>query len=372
MAPSAPEHATPTTIDTDVLVVGAGPAGLFQVFQLGLLGLRVALIDALPQAGGQCLALYPDKPIYDVPGIPVCTGRELTAQLWAQAQPFLRAPVAPSCGPLWQHLVAGLRREGEGWRVDTAHAHTAHAGPSIQCKGVVLATGAGAFLPRGMGLAGLEALDNVHHLMPQGSQAGAWAGQHVVVAGGGEEALLAATQLLAWPADQAPARITLLHRRAVLQAPDDLLAAVNQALADGRLHLQVGMPTGFTAQDGRLQHLSLLQPDASTADFAADQWLVQLGLSPKLGPLAQWGVDLARKQVQVDASTFATNLGGIHAIGDAITYPGKLRLIVSAFHEATLAAHAMARAWVPQHPTQPLYTTTSAVLHHRLGVSHSG
>ncbi len=371
-----PDLSPPEAIDTDVLVVGAGPAGLFQVFQLGLLGLRVALIDALPQAGGQCLALYPDKPIYDVPGIPVCTGRELTAQLLAQAQPFLRPPVSPACGPLWQHLVSGLSaqptEQGPGWEVATCHAHTGQLGPTVRCKGLVLATGAGAFLPRGLGLPGLEALGNVHHLMPDTPEHVNWAGQHVVVAGGGEEALLAAAQLLQWPAHHAPARITVLHRRAVLQGPDALLTTVNAALADGRLHLHVGMPTAHAASEGRLQHLTLLQPDASHAELAADQWLVQLGLSPKLGPLAQWGIDLQRKQVQVDAATFATNLSGIHAIGDAIAYPGKLRLIVSAFHEATLAAHALARMWVPTHPAQPLYPTTNALLHERLGLSHSG
>ncbi|MEY4763876.1 MAG: hypothetical protein RI907_549 [Pseudomonadota bacterium] len=364
-------------IETDVVVVGAGPAGLFQAFQLGLLGMSVVLVDALPEAGGQCTALYADKPIYDVPGIPVCTGRELTERLLQQAHPFLGAPLAPqpsadttAPGRLWlNHLVASLDALPEGgFLLGTAHATTQATGPSLRARGVVLATGAGAFLPRGLGLAGLDGLANVHHHLSDAEQ---WAGQHVVVAGGGEEALSAVAHLLALPPALAPGRLTLMHRRAQWQAEPELLALVQEAITQGRVHLALGLPTAFAqeAEAPRLAHLNLLTPDSTTAELACDQLVIRLGLSPKLGPLQHWGLALERKQLPVDTAQFQTSLAHVHAIGDAVTYPGKLRLIVSGFHEATLAAHGLARHLIGGHPAQPLYTTTSAVLHDRLGLA---
>ncbi len=353
-----------TVIDTDVLVIGAGPAGLFQAFQLGLLGLRVDLIDALPEAGGQCAALYADKPIYDIPGIPVCTGRELTERLMAQAQPFIGGRL--HLGWVIDTLSGSLE---SGFALGSVSAQDAQAaGPAFQAKAVVVATGAGAFLPRSLNLPGLSALQGVHHHLSDALCA-TWAGQDLVVAGGGDEALSAAAQLLALPSGQAPGRITLLHRRAQFQAEPDRLAQAERWLAEGRLQLAVGLPTAAHSHDGRITALEVMGPDSQTTLLPCPHLLIQLGLSPKLGPLADWGLVLARKQVQVDPATFESSVAGVHAVGDAISYPGKQRLILCAFHEATLAAHALSRRLQADHPSHLLYTTTSPVLHRRLGVA---
>ncbi len=358
----------PPVIETDVLVIGAGPAGLFQAFQLGLLGLSVHIVDALPEAGGQCTALYADKPIYDVPGIPVCSGRELTERLLAQAQPFIAQNLHLNL------LVSGLQAQPaedadkppSGFQLDTVQAlHTQQPGPSFHARAVVVATGAGAFLPRSLNLPGLPALGNVHHHL---SDPALWAGQDLVIAGGGDEALDAVQQLMALPSDQAPRRITLLHRRAQFQAEPERVAQLEQWIAAGQVHLAVGLPTGVQAEQGLITALTLLGPDSQTATLPCPHLLIQLGLSPKLGPLQEWGLNLSRKQVQVNPGTCESTLAGVHAIGDAITYPGKLRLILCGFHEATLTAHALAQRLHADHPMHLLYTTTSPVLHRRLGI----
>ena len=347
-------------IHTDAVVIGAGPAGLFQVFQLGLLGLQAHVIDALPEPGGQCVALYPDKPIYDIPGVPVCTGRSLTAQLLEQAAPFLSASR--------MHL---------GQQVDTlavddtvplgAHRFTLHTdqGTAFRARAVFVAAGAGAFVPRALALPGLNgAPANLHHHL---LEAAPWAGQHLTVAGGGDEALHTVLTLLDTPPAQAPARISLLHRRDQFQAEPALDAAVRDALAKGRVQLVLGVPQGVQqAEDGRLLAIDLAQADGSLV-HTTDHLLVQLGLSPKLGPLSDWGLPMARKQINVDPATFASGVPGVYAVGDINTYPGKKRLLLCAFHEATLAAHAASALLNPDTPQHLLYTTTSPLLLQRLG-----
>jgi thioredoxin reductase (NADPH) len=351
-------------IETDVLVIGAGPAGLFQAFQLGLLGLRVEVIDALPEAGGQCTALYADKPIYDIPGIPVCTGRELTERLLAQARPFIEGRLHLG----WVIDTLGGTAEA-GFSLSAVSALDAQTkGPSFQARSVVVATGAGAFLPRSLNLAGLIGLRQVHHHLSDGACA-TWAGQDLLLAGGGDEALMALEQLLALPTAQAPRRITLLHRRAQFQAEPGRIAQAEQWIAEGRVHLAVGLPTAVHSEEGRITALDIMGADSQTTTLTCPHLLIQLGLSPKLGPLADWGLALARKQVQVDPASFASSVAGVHAVGDAISYPGKQRLILCGFHEATLAAHAISRHLQADHPSHLLYTTTSPVLHRRLGVA---
>ncbi|MFN3887753.1 MAG: NAD(P)/FAD-dependent oxidoreductase [Aquabacterium sp.] len=364
--------------DTDAVVIGAGPVGLFQVFQLGLLGLRAHVIDVLPEPGGQCVALYPDKPIYDVPGVPRCTGRELTRLLLTQAQPFLPAlapastdasgPGASGSSPYANvHLgqqVAGLARAEDGrWLV------TSSRGLQWRARAVFVAAGAGAFVPRSLNLPGLQDAGNVHFHAPE---AGAlpWAGQHVVVAGGGDEAL-ASVVSLANEADPArrPARLTLLHRREVFQAEPELDAAVRALIAEGRVALCVGMPTEAQVAKATVESLAILSPDETHHPLPLDHLLVRQGMSPKLGPLTDWGMALERKQIVVDTGTFETSLPQVYAVGDINTYPGKKRLLLCGFHEATMAAHAAAAALNPGSPQHLLYTTTSPLLRERLGVA---
>jgi thioredoxin reductase (NADPH) len=358
-------------IDTDAVVIGAGPVGLFQVFQLGLLGIKAEIIDVLPEAGGQCMALYPDKPIYDIPGVPVCTGRELTQQLLQQAAPFLLVDTGSSkATPRNLHLgqmVARLAPQATGgFVVETEE------GPSFHAKAVFIAAGAGAFVPKTLSIPELQGAANLHYHLPSfddHAEAAAWAGQHLVVSGGGDEALSAVASIMQAPAAQRPARLTLLHRRAQFQAEAPLAEAVQALIDQGAIELAVGMPTGTRIQNGRIEALSLLNADSATVELPLQHLLIRQGMSPKLGPLTNWGLALERKQLSVQAHSFETSVPGIYAIGDINTYPGKKRLLLCGFHEATLAAHHAAAALHPEAPQHLLYTTTSPLLHKRLGVA---
>ena len=354
----------PSMVETDAVVIGAGPVGLFQVFQLGLLGVKAHLIDVLPEVGGQCVALYPDKPIYDVPGVPLCTGRELAHLLLTQARPFL--PVNATSGQCEQvhlgHLVRELQAEGDGHFVLRTDQ-----GMQLRARAVFVAAGAGAFVPRTLNLPVLEGANNVHYHLDDAT-IGNLAGQQVVISGGGDEALSTAVMLAALPDDQRPAHLTLLHRRDQFQAEPTLDAQVPELLASQRLKLVVGMPTDAVVQAHRARSLTVLGTDSVSRELPFDHLLVRQGMSPKLGPVSQWGMNLERKQVSVSAATFESSTPGIYAVGDINTYPGKKRLLLCGFHEATLAAHAASAALNPEAPQHLLYTTTSPLLHQRLGV----
>ena len=311
---------------TDALVVGAGPAGLFQAFELGLVEARCHIVDALPRAGGQCAELYGDKPIYDIPALPRTTGDELVERLLAQLSPF---DVPFHFGS----PVADLRPRADG-RFDVATA----AGVRFDAGAVVIAGGVGAFLPRRLRVPGLEALRglSVVDALPDASD-GALRGRRVVVAGSDGAAVATART-----ARGAGAEVVLLHRRD--DFPHDGLA------------LEIGVPE--SAEDGRIV---LMTPDGGTRTLAFDLLVERLGLSPRLGPIAGWGLAMERKALVVDTERFETSQRGIHAIGDVCTYPGKQKVILSAFHEATLVAFAIA-------PRPLEYTTTSRRLHRLLGV----
>lgn len=353
-------------INTDTIVIGAGPVGLFQVFQLGLLGLNTHVIDALPEAGGQCVALYPDKPIYDVPGVPVCTGRELAQLLLAQAKPFL--PRDPASGQITNlhlnDLVASVQPLADGgFEIATQQ------GLQFHCRAVFVAAGAGAFVPRTLNVAALDGAANVHYHLPEALTAAPWAGQHLVIAGGGEEALTAVEALMDAPADARPASLTLLHRRDQFQAPPEQEARVRAWIAQGQVKLALGLPSDADLQDGRVTALQHLGADGATHTLPLDHLLIRLGLSPKLGPLVDWGFQLDRKQVSVSPDSFQSSVKGVYAVGDINTYSGKKRLLLCGFHEATLAAHHALAQLKPDQPQHLQYTTTSALLHQRLGLA---
>jgi len=335
---------------TDALIIGAGPVGLFEVFQLGLQGVKAHVIDALPHVGGQCAELYADKPIYDIPALTVCTGRELVERLQAQIAPM---QASFHLG----HLVEGLQRQADG-----RFAITTSGGSQFVATAVFIAAGAGAFVPRAFPLAECQpyAGTQVHH-HPSALQGAPDAA--TVVFGGDDLALEWALEL----AEHRPA-VTLLHRRDQLQAQPELLARVHAAIDAGHLQFVAGQPVSSGQLDGRLCSLTVATPDGGTQELPVDQLLVALGLSPKLGPLAHWGLALERKQIPVRTEDFQTAEPGIFAVGDINTYPGKKKLILSGFHEATLAAFgAMARI-APDHPAALEYTTTSKRLHRILGV----
>jgi thioredoxin reductase (NADPH) len=348
------------SLKTDCLIIGAGPAGLFQVFELGLREISARVVDALPSAGGQCVELYGDKPIYDIPALPACTGRELTERLLEQIRPF-----APSFH--FDQLVSRVARRDDG-RFDV---HT-KAGLQFDCGAIVLAAGVGAFVPRTLKVAGLEAFEGrqlFHHAERVPSEA--LAGKQVVVSGATDQALAFATRLcdaVARHAPGAPARVTLIHRRDVFDAEDDTVAAFRRACSAGALHFVAGQPTALALDGDRLAALTLLDASGAAVALRADTVVVLQGLSPKLGPLADWGLALERRHVHVETAKFATSVPGIFAIGDVIHYPGKQRLILSAFHEATLAAAGVAGHLRPGDDGPLEYTTSSPRIHRLLGV----
>lgn len=339
-----------TPIDTDALVIGAGPVGLFQAFQLGLQGIACHMVDALPHVGGQCAELYADKPIYDIPGIVVCTGRELVERLQQQIAPF-----QPTL-----HLgqtIESLQATQDGrWRVSTAK------GCTWLTKTVFIAAGVGAFVPRSLPIEGLQP-----HMGRQvwfGSQElPAFAGQHLLVMGDSDNALQTCLDAIGQAAS-----ITLMHRREHFNASAECVQAFQSAQAAGQIRFVAGQPTGVDTADERLSGLRYLNAEGEEVALACDQLVMALGLSPKLGPVAQWGLAMERKQLQVSTETFTTSAPGIFAVGDINTYPGKKKLILCGFHEATLAAFGAAAYLWPQDKTLLQYTTTSTTLHKRLGL----
>jgi thioredoxin reductase (NADPH) len=343
-------------IETDALVIGAGPVGLFTVFQLGLQGIQAQVVDVLDAPGGQCAALYPDKPIYDIPGIPVCSGRELVDRLLQQIAPF-------STGFHWNQQVSTLEPHRDGrWLVSTERNH--QVCEQFLARTVVVAAGVGAFVPKELKQEGLGAFlgQQLFYKVPPPQLV---TGKNLVIVGGEDEAV---AQAIAQAHSGQARSVTLLYRRDVLQASEAALAEFNTLQTAGRIQFLVGQVTGIETSQQQLTGLTVSTPEDQTLNLALDLLLVCQGISPKLGPVAQWGLTMERKQLTVDTATFATNAPGIFAVGDVITYPGKKKLIVCGFHEATLAAFAAAALVHPEASTVLQYTTSSALLQQRLGV----
>ena len=346
-------------IETDALIVGAGPVGLFQVFELGLLEIRAHIVDSLPLPGGQCIELYPDKPIYDIPAVPVCTGRELTDRLLKQIAPF---------GAVF-HLdqeVTLVRRQPDAGTSGRFFVETSK-GMRFLAKTIFVAGGVGSFQPRPLKLDGLEKhLDTqVFYSVKRPAR---FAGKHLVIVGGGDSALDWALNF-AQPGPNQAASVVLLHRRDGFTAAPASVAAMKARCDAHQMQFIVGQATGIEERHGQLAAIKVTGNDAVTRVVPLDALLVFFGLSPKLGPIAAWGLDLERKQVVVNTATFETNVPGIFAVGDVNTYPGKKKLILSGFHEATLAAFGAASQVFPDRPVQLQYTTTSPKLHKVLGVA---
>lgn len=334
----------------DAVIIGAGPVGLFQVFELGLLDIKAHVIDSLPEAGGQCIELYPDKPIYDIPAIPVCTGRELTNNLLKQIAPF---------SPQF-HLgqeVTGLEKQADG-RFLISTSQDLH----FLAKTVFIAAGVGAFQPRLLNLEGIEAFvdKQVFYRIKHPEQ---FSGKRIVICGGGDSAL----DWTLYFADKA-ASVTLIHRRDDFKAAPQSITKMRELCAAGKIQLVIGQITGYESKAERLSEIFISDIDGNTNLLPLDDLLIFFGLSPKLGPITNWGLDLDRKQIVVDTEKFQTSIPGIYAVGDINAYPGKKKLILSGFHEAALAAFAAAAYLNPEKQIQLQYTTTSPKLHQALGV----
>jgi thioredoxin reductase (NADPH) len=346
-------------IETDALIVGAGPVGLFQAFELGLLGISSHIVDALPYVGGQCIELYPDKPIYDIPGTLATTGRQLVASLLEQLKPF---------NPTF-HLnqqVNILARQTDGRFLVQTASHSSSVGQSFLTKTIFIAAGVGAFQPKKLTFTGLDAFVGTQIFYHVDTEAN-FAGKQVTIVGSEDTAVEAAIQLANLPSTS----VTLLHRRDVFKAEPDKLETMRGLVAAGKLQLRIGQIAGFDEQNHQLTALQVTDVDGKTTALPVDTLLVLQGLSPKLGPVADWGLDIERKQLAVDTEKFQTSEIGIFAVGDINTYPGKKKLILCGFHEAALASFAAAALVFPDTPVLLQYTTTSTLLHQRLGVTHS-
>jgi thioredoxin reductase (NADPH) len=338
-------------IKTDVLIIGAGPCGLFAVFELGLLDIKAHLIDILDKVGGQCAELYPEKPIYDIPGVPMVTGQGLTEQLMEQIKPF---------SPTFHlgEMVEKVEKIGDpGFRVTT------DAGKVFECKVVVIAAGGGSFQPKRPPVPGIEAYEgtSVFYAVRKMEQ---FRDKNVVIVGGGDSAL-------DWTLNLHPLakRITLVHRRDDFRAAPHSVEQMRALVAGGKMDLRIGQVSALEGADGVLSGATIKGNDNSVENIACDVMLPFFGLTMKLGPVGDWGIALEHNLIPVETSAFETSVPGIFAIGDINTYPGKLKLILCGFHEGALMAQKAHRYVYPEKRLVFQYTTSSSSLQKKLGVN---
>jgi len=331
-------------VETDVAIIGAGPAGLFAVFECGMLKMRTALIDTLEAVGGQCSALYPEKPIYDVPGFPAVQAGDLIENLKAQAAPF--KPVE-----LLAQRVETLAPEGEGFVLSTS------AGNTVRAKAVIIAAGAGAFGPNRPPLERLpefEATGSVRYMVARREE---FRGKRIVIAGGGDSAVDWALSL-----KDVAAQVVVVHRRPKFRAAPETAAQLEEAAARGEIELAIPYQLhGLEGENGRLEAVTLATLKGEIRRVEADHLLAFFGLSTELGPVAEWGLGLERSHIAVEAATCETSLPGVYAIGDVATYPGKLKLILQGFSEGAMAAHAIHPRVFPGQALHFEYSTSKGV-----------
>jgi thioredoxin reductase (NADPH) len=338
-------------IQTDAVIVGAGPVGLFQVFELGLLGLKAELVDSLPQPGGQCAELYPEKPIYDIPAWPVIGAQELVDKLMQQIKPF-HAGI---------HL--GQRVEKFEKRDDGRFTVVTSAGTEFDAGAVIIAAGLGAFQPRTLKAKGIEQVttDQIHYKVTDREY---FRDRRLLILGGGDSAL-------DWTMDLAEIAesINLIHRRNEYRGAAASAEKVRALAAEGKVHEVQGIITQARSDNGRFIGFDLMDLERNKFSIDGDEVLVFWGLAPDLGPIAEWGLELEKKQIPVDTEKFQTSVDGVFAIGDVNTYPGKKKFILSGFHEAALAAFGVQKYVYPEARQFVQYTTTSPIMHKRLGVA---
>ncbi len=335
-------------IETDVVIIGAGPCGLFQVFELGLLDVRAHVVDALPQVGGQCTELYPDKPIYDIPALPVVGAQELVDRLMEQIKPFDPQFHLAQTVTDFEPRDNGrfLLRTSKGTEFDTA--------------AVVIAAGLGAFQPRR--LKGAEAFEDrqVHYRIRNPEEL---AGRDILILGGGDSALDWVIEL-----HDKVNSMTLVHRRPEYRAAPASVSRMQELVAAGKVRELHGMVREILVEGDTFRGLKVVDDEDQAHELRADAAYVFYGLSPNLGPIADWGLEIDKRQLPVDTEKFQTSMPGVYAVGDINTYPGKKKLILSGFHEAALAAFAIKHQLNPERKVHLQYTTTSPIMHQRLGV----
>ncbi len=327
---------------TDAVIIGAGPCGLFAVFELGLLGIKAHVIDIQDKPGGQCAELYPEKPILDIPGIPVVTGGELTSRLIEQIAPF---------GAIFHlnEMADALDRTAVGWRLRT------DLGTVIDAKVIVIAAGGGSFTPKKPPIPGIDAFEgkSVFYAVRRRD---AFAGKTLVIAGGGDSALDWTINL------QSIARgITLVHRRDDFRAAPESVEKMHALVAAGKIDLKIAPIKGLIGDDGAITGVAV-EDAAGASVIPCDAMLAFYGLTMKLGPIAEFGLHLDEDRIKVDTEKFETSVPGIFCIGDMATYPGKLKLILSGFHEAALMSHGAFHYVFPDRKLKFQHTTSAREL----------
>jgi thioredoxin reductase (NADPH) len=338
-------------IKTDVLIIGAGPCGLFAVFELGLLDMKVHLVDILDKVGGQCAELYPEKPIYDIPAVPFITGHGLCDALMAQAKPF---------GPTFHlnEMVETIEKIG-----DPLFRLTTDQGKVFEAKIVVIAAGGGSFQPKRPPVPGIEAYEgtSVHYAV---RKMDVFRDKRLLIVGGGDSAL-------DWTLNLVPIakRVTLMHRRDQFRAAPDSVNKMKALVAEQKMDFVLGQVTGLEGQAGQLTAAHAKPDKGEPYRVDCDALLPFFGLTMKLGPVANWGVKLEDDLIPVDTAAFESNVPGVFAIGDINTYPGKLKLILSGFHEAALMAQKAYHYVYPEKRLVFQYTTSSTSLQKKLGVA---
>ncbi|MEM8574812.1 MAG: NAD(P)/FAD-dependent oxidoreductase [Pseudomonadota bacterium] len=336
-------------IKTDVVIIGAGPVGLFAVFELGLLDVKCQVIDILDRPGGQCAELYPEKPIYDIPALPVVTGQQLTDQLMEQIEPF-------GAEYHFNEQVDTIEKIEDGYRVGT------DAGTQFECKVVVIAAGGGSFTPKRPPLPGIEAYEGTS-VFYSVRKMEAFKDKDVLIVGGGDSAL-------DWTLNLQPVAksLTLLHRRSEFRAAPASVQKMLELVDGGDISFKLGQVKTLHGDNAQLTGVTVKGADGSTFEHPTEVMLPFFGLTMKLGPVANWGLNLDENLIPVDTEKFETSEKGIFAIGDINTYPGKLKLILSGFHESALMAQAAHRIIYPDKKLIFQYTTSSTSLQKKLGV----
>jgi thioredoxin reductase (NADPH) len=342
---------TDKDITTEVVIIGAGPAGLFQVFELGLLGIKSHVVDSLKAPGGQCTELYPDKPIYDIPALPICGAQELVDRLLQQIKPF-GAELH-----LGEEALELARKEDGRFRLRTS------AGTVFDAGAVVVAGGVGSFQPRRLGVEGIEPFEgtHIHYRIKNVTD---FHGRKLVIFGGGDSAL-------DWALALAPKAesLALVHRRPEFRGAPASVAQLRELQAAGKLRVFEGLAHALHSDAGVLKGVQVKAASGDLHRLDAEHLLVFFGLAPKLGPIAEWGLELDKRAIKVDTEKFESNIPGVFAIGDINSYPGKKKLILSGFHEAALAAFAIQHHLYPAKKQFLQYTTTSPAMQKRLGVA---
>ena len=341
-------------IETDVVIIGAGPIGLFAVFELGLLDLKCHLVDILDRPGGQCTERYPEKPIYDMPGLPIVTGQELTNKLMEQIKPF-------GAQFHFSEMASGLEKLADGrWKLKT------DVGTEIIAHVVVVAAGGGSFMPKRPPVTGIEAYEGkepgwgVHYAV---RKMDAFRDKNILIAGGGDSAL-------DWTINLAPLAksLTLIHHRDGFRAAQHSVNQMRELVDSGKVKFHVASVKALHGDDGKLSGVTLAGADKSEWHHETDAFLPFFGLTMKLGPIAEFGLNLNENLIPVDTARFESQTPGIFAIGDINTYTGKLKLILSGFHEAALMAQAAFHIARPNEKLRFQYTTSSSNLQKKLGV----